>query len=281
MIKRILVGLGGTPFTDVAIRQAVVLAQHHGASVVGVTVVDPKRLSQVGPVPLGGAAYAEKIRERRLAVTREALEATIGALEAACRDAAVDLRLERESANPFERLIALSRYSDLTVFGLRSLFDCDFASECGLASEPRESVIRLVSSGVRPIIAVSPQYREIRSALMAYSGSMGSAKAMRRFVQMRPWSDLRMGIVHFEAQPGQGGAMIADAVSYCRAHGIEPEAAVVAGDARIDLLRYAQEKGYDLIVLANGMGSLMRRRLMGDTVLDLIQRADRPLFLTQ
>jgi len=281
VIKRILVGLGGTPYTDVAIRQAVELAQRHEAAIVGVTVVDPKRLGKVGPVPLGGAAYAEKMRERRLAVTREALEATVTTLEGACREAGIPCRVENETADPFERLISLSRYSDLTFLGLRSLFDCDFSSECGLASEPRESVLRLVSSGVRPIIAVSPRYREIRSALIAYSGSMGSAKAMRRLVQLRPWDDLRLGIVCFEEGAGPGTALVEDAADYCRAHGLAPETAVLPGPARSGLLRYAQEKDYDLIVLGNGMGGLLKRRLLGDTALELIQKADRPLFMTQ
>lgn len=281
MIKRILVGLGGTPFTDVAIHQAVDLARRHAAAVVGVTVVDPKRLDRVGPVPLGGAVYAEKMRERRIAVTREALEATEATLESACQEAGIDCRIEQETADPFERLISLSRYSDLTLFGLRSLFDCDFASACGLASEPRESVLRLVSSGVRPIMAVSPQYREIRSALIAYSGSMASAKAMRRFVQLNPWDDLRLGIVCFDEHPGQSRSLVDDAADYCRAHGLAAETAVLAGQARTGLLRYAQEKNYDLIVLGNGMGGLLKRRLLGDTALELIQKADRPLFLTQ
>ena len=281
MIKRILVGLGGTPYTDVAIRQAVDLAQRHEAAIVGVTVVDPKRLDRVGPVPLGGAAYAEKIRERRIAVTREAVEETVATLEGACQEAGIDCRIENETADPFERLISLSRYSDLTFFGLRSLFDCDFASACGLASEPRESVLRLVSSGVRPILAVSPRYREIRSVLIAYSGSMASAKAMRRFVQLRPWADLRLGIVCFDEHPGRSQSLVEDAADYCRTHGLATETAVLAGQARTGLLRYAQEKNYDLIVLGNGMGGLLKRRLLGDTALELIQKADRPLFLTQ
>jgi len=54
MIKRILLGLGGTPFTDVAIERAVELAKGHDALITGVTVVDTKQLAQVGPVPLGG-----------------------------------------------------------------------------------------------------------------------------------------------------------------------------------------------------------------------------------
>lgn len=281
MIKRILVGLGGTPFTDVAIRRGVELAVRQGAAITGVTVFDAGRLAKVGPVPLGGGAYAQKMRDRRQAVSREALEQAVIELEAACGEAGVACRVEHETGDPFERMIAEARYSDLTVFGLRSLFDCDWGSECGIASEPRESVIRLVSSGVRPILAVAPQYREVRSALIAYSGSMESAKAMRRFVQLRPWSDLRVGVVNFEDRPGGGAALTDAAADYCRSHGLAVESEAVAGEARTDLLPYAREKDYDLIVMGNSLRGLLMRRLVGDTVLEVIQQADRPLFLTQ
>ena len=71
MIKRILLGLGGTPFTDVAIERAVELAKAHDALITGVTIVDTKQLTQVGPVPLGGGTYAAKLREQRLTITEE------------------------------------------------------------------------------------------------------------------------------------------------------------------------------------------------------------------
>jgi nucleotide-binding universal stress UspA family protein len=71
MIKRILLGLGRTPFTNVAIERSVELAKAHDALITGVTVVDTKQLSQVGPVPLGGGTYAAKLREQRLIVTEE------------------------------------------------------------------------------------------------------------------------------------------------------------------------------------------------------------------
>lgn len=281
MIKRILVGLGGTHFTAVAIRQAVDLAERHGASIVGVTLVDPNRLKRVGPVPAGGAAYADRMRERRMTVSREALEEAMTALEAACAKAGVGCRIEWEANAPFDRMIALARYSDLTFFGLRSLFDCDFSSECGLSNEPRESVVRLISGGVRPIIAVAPQHRTLRSALVAYSGSMGSANAMRCFVQLRPWSELRLQIVHLEERKGRGGRLLEEAADYCRRHGLEAETEAIDAKAPGGLLRCAQEKNCDLIVLGNGMGGLLKRRILGDTTLELIQKADRPLFLAR
>jgi nucleotide-binding universal stress UspA family protein len=125
MIKRILVGLGGTPFTTVAVQRAIELAGKHGASLTGVTVVDLARLQKVGPVPPGAGAYAHRMAERRIAITRERVEEAIGAFESRLsQDAGVDsYSVERESGNAFDLMISHARYHDLTIFGLKSLFD--------------------------------------------------------------------------------------------------------------------------------------------------------------
>ena len=74
MLKRILVGLGGTEYTVAAINQAVALAMANDAEVTGVTILDKERLSHVGPVPIGGGNYgrglvADRIERRRIAST--------------------------------------------------------------------------------------------------------------------------------------------------------------------------------------------------------------------
>ncbi len=74
MIKRILVGLGGTPFTAVATRCATELGDIHQAQLTGVTIVDTNKLDNVGPVPAGADAYAQRMREKKLKVTREGTE---------------------------------------------------------------------------------------------------------------------------------------------------------------------------------------------------------------
>jgi len=71
MIKRILVGLGDVEHSAIAVRQAVELCRRHGAELTAVTVVDHRRLDNVGPVPIGGGAAARELREFRLRLTRE------------------------------------------------------------------------------------------------------------------------------------------------------------------------------------------------------------------
>lgn len=48
MIKKILIGIMGTPFTGIAIQRAIELAKLHSAKLTGVTVLDRERLDQVG-----------------------------------------------------------------------------------------------------------------------------------------------------------------------------------------------------------------------------------------
>jgi nucleotide-binding universal stress UspA family protein len=89
MVRRILVALSGTPYTPVAIRQAIELAQRHDASVTGVTIVDLPALSDVGPIPIGGSAAAHSLAEHRMQITQERVEEEIANFEKACRNASI------------------------------------------------------------------------------------------------------------------------------------------------------------------------------------------------
>lgn len=275
MIKRVLLGLGGTPFTDVAIQRAVELATIHGALITGITVVDTKRLKQIGPVPPGGGVYAAKLREKRADITEEHVDNAIKQFKAQCEEADIPFKIERETGDLFETMIAHARYNDVTIFGLKSLFDY------GFTAEPRDALIRLVSQGVRPLIAVSPQFRPIRNVLMAYSGSMESAKAMRRFVQLNLWRNISLRIVHFGRRDDNTEKLLKDAGDYCRDYGHSCETELVDQHARDHLIGYAQKYDMDLIVMGNSIRNLLFRHLLGDTVLNAIQQSDRPLFLAQ
>ena len=275
MIKRILVGLGGTPFTKIAVKRAVELAQAHDAALTGVTVIDLDRLQKVGPVPAGGAAYAKRMADNRIRITRERVDEAVTEFGRICAESGLDFTVEQETGDAFDLMISHSRYHDLTIFGLKSLFDY------GLTSEPKDALIRLVSQGVRPILAVSPKYRSIRKALVAYSGSMESAKAMRRFVQMRLWPDVELEIVHFSSDTKEGGNLLREAAKYCRAHGFETGSILVGEDPDAGILGHARKTNADIIIMGNSVRSLMFRQILGSTALTTIQTADRPLFLAQ
>ncbi|MDA1051179.1 MAG: universal stress protein, partial [Planctomycetota bacterium] len=216
MVKRILVGLGGTPFTPTAIRYAVELAQSYQAEVLGVIVIDRRRL---GALTKSSGAGQDAVREfGRLEEIEKRQEHAIADFESACANAGLHYAITRESGDPFENMISQARYYDLMIFGLRSLFDSDIVT-----TSASDVLTRLISRGVRPILAVSQEYRPIRRVLLAYSGSMESAKAIKRFMHMQLWPNLTFKVVTFEHPASIARELVTDVAGYCRAYGYDAE----------------------------------------------------------
>ncbi len=275
MIKRILVALSGTPFTPSAVRHAVEIARATGAEVTGVTAVDTRRLQDVGPVPIGGGAAAHALAAHRVRVTEERVEEQVAAFRLACGETDVTCRVVRETGDSFEEFKACWRYHDLTVLGLRGLF------EYGVVHNPEDEVVRLIASGVRPILAVSEEYRQVNRALIAYNGSMESAMALKRFVQARLWPDATLEIACFDMDDAKASELLADAAGYCRAHGFDPLTSKLPEDPCEGVLAHATKTGASIIVMgATGHGRL-RKLLLGDTVAHAIRNAEVPLYLTR
>lgn len=275
MTKRILVGLAGTPYTPVAIRTAVELAARHGAELTGVTVVDLDRLSAPA---VGAADPAEAVQERedRLKTTAERVAASASAFETAARREGLFHRVLREVGDPFDVLVSASRYHDLTVLGVRGLFELDLG-----AGDPGKTLAKLLGGGVRPIVAVGPVYQPAGRVLVAYSGSLESARTLRHWVQSQPWPAEAVGLVTFQDDETRGRALLADAASYCRAHGLEPTTEWVPGDPRQGLLPYAEAWGADLLVLGNSARTLLLRQVFGEVALHAMREAPIPLYLSQ
>ena len=271
-IKRILVALSGTPFTRSAIRYAIDLARHHDAELTGVTLFHEDAIEQVGPVPLGGAEAAREWREQRADATRESIHVAIADFESACAETGMTACLDRESGDPLDRLLALWRYHDLFVFGLRGLFDY------GVVHHPDDLVLRLIQSNAQPVVCVSEEHRPIRRVVIAYNGSMASASALKEFVTLRPWPNIAARIVCF-GRDDHAQVLLKDGAAYCHAHGLEVETEHVPGSTRHDILGYVRKDGADLLVMGSSSRARILKHILGDAALDAIKHAEIPLFL--
>ena len=275
MLKRILVGLGGTDYTVAAINQAVSLAMAHDADLTGVSVIDPSWVVPITAMPIGDGPIAYPETGSFMAKARERVEWATHEFTDACQAAGVRHRVVREVGEPFSLMTSEARYHDLMIFGLKSLFESD------LVADPHDALVRLVRSGVRPLLAVSKGFAPIKKVLIAYSGSMESAKAMKRFVQMQLWPVSQVRIVCFEDGKGLARQLVSDAADYCQAHGLAVETECVTGSPKEHLLSYIRNWGADLTVVGNSAQNLILRRIFGETALHIIRNADQPLFLAQ
>lgn len=273
MIKAILVGLGDEKYARSATAHAIELASRHEAQLTGVTLYDPECLD-VGPIPLGAGGSARELREHREARIREVLDEAVSQFEHACHAAGVSHQIIRATGDPFESMISAARYHDVIVCGLKNLF------AHGVVDEPPNELVRMVEEGVRPLIAVSDAFREIKRVLIAYSGSTESAKTMKRFIQFRHWPDAVVRIVSFDRDRNGAEERLAKARDYCQLHGFNPDTEAVQDRPLDALLPYARGWNSDLIVMGNSAKRLLIRRLFGETALHVVAHTDLPLFLS-
>ena len=275
MVKRILVGLGDEAHAESATRYGIELAVRTDAELTGIALFDEARLSYTGSVPLGAGDFARELREKRLLETRELVDRLITAFESACRESQVPALTTIREGEPLDCLQKAARYQDIVFAGRTSLF------EHGVIEEPPSALIELIQGGVRPIVTVPAEYRPIRKVIVAYSGSMGSARTMRQFAVLRPWPDAKVQIVVFDKKEDESKSLLTDAVAYYEAHGIDVEGAYVPDPPLHSLLPYAAKWDADMIVMGNSARRYLLRKVFGETMLHAVKNSEIPLFLSQ
>jgi len=275
MLKRILVGLGNLEYARSATAKAIEVAQVHDAQLTGLTLFDVNRLDHAGVAPIGAGHLAKELKDSRL----DDVEGVIAAVEvhfaSKCEKAGVAYKLRRESGDPLQTLVSLARYQDLVVCGLNSLF------QHGVVDEPADELEMLVRQGVRPMLALPDEDRPIRKVMICYSGSLESAKTMRRFLQLQLWPDAALKIVVFGQKKANPETLLADAAEYCRCYGFDPETEHVIDAPQNAILDHADACGADLIVLGNSTKRLLLRKILGETAMYVMRNSELPLFLAQ
>src|SRR5690606_7536561 len=123
----------------------------------------------------------------------------------ACQQAGIPHRTDQETGDEFELLSSLARYHDLVMLGLSGIF------EFGLLPEPHNALAKLVSAGVRPILSIGEAHQAVDRILISYSGSIESAKAMKRYVQVGLWPDAKLRIVVFQGAHEDPNQLLEDA----------------------------------------------------------------------
>jgi len=275
VIKKILVELDKTPASDSVIKYAVELAKGHDAVLTGVTLVDLKKIGDMGPILPGGIYSAIDEYDVRIAKTNNAIQEKTTQFTAMCDVGGIAYCVEHETGDPIPIMISKARYHDLIIIGLNTLFDYH------VIKEPEHVLERLVREGVRPMLTIPDQYRPIQRVLIAYSGSLHSAEAMKQFLQCRLWPDVLCRVACFGKSPEEAAPILREGVSYCQAHGFSADAMQFSENSPDVLLKHAEEWNADLIVLGNAMRNILMKEVFSNVTRYFIEHSKKALFLSQ
>jgi nucleotide-binding universal stress UspA family protein len=213
------------------------------------------------------------MRDERLARSTANAEAAIAEGLAVIEAAGIPVHTETHHGDPMAFLCQIWRYHDLCVLGVRGWFDH------GVMAEPEAAMTNLASLGLRPILAVTDRSQPVERVLIAYNGTLTSAKAMKRFTQLRLWPDAEIHLAVFDKPEGEPEDLLRDAKGYLEAYGLSVKASHYKSGARDGILTTANAVEADLIVMGTASYQSLRRKIFGDVTGYVVKNAECPVFL--
>ena len=124
----------------------------------------------------------------------------------------------------------------------------------------------------------------MQSVLIAYNGSLESAKAMKQFLQAPLWHRVETHLACI-GQPKTGEdaqKLLGSATDYARSHGVEPHAArLPSGESAWQaLLDHAETIGADAMILGSSYRKVLISQRFGRNAINLLRNGKLPLFLS-
>lgn len=278
MLKRILVGVSGTPALEAKISYTLDLAKRHGAQVQLVDVVDVDRLGEIGPIPIGAGHFAKRMIAKRIESSHEISNSAVKIFTERCQSEGVSVETLSHEGDPLAVIAGLWRYADICILGARGWFDHN------VLDDPEEALGQVIATGVRPILAVPDEARPIRKAAIFYNGALEAAKAMKHYVQHDIYPDIRHVDLVCVGNSKTGepvGKLLDDAEEFLALHDVSSEAHILQSDDRVaSALHFTKEHDIDLMVMGGSYHRVLLSKRFGHMTLSLLRQADVPIFLS-
>lgn len=281
MYKTIVVHIDGAAGQDSRLRAAALLANDHGAHLVGVTATGISWLDYAvltasfgAPVPLPASdfqALRDAAEERLLVFRREAVRLGLESFEvrATDDDTAYALLLE-------------SRYADLVVLGQDQAGITVPATPGRVAHLPEYVALH----GARPVLVVPPGYANGVIPGTAVVGWDGGKQALRAISAALPLlqraSNVQLAVINPDQHSGLHGEQPgADMALYLARHGVRVEVLLerTASSEGEALMAMARDSGAGLLVTGAFGHTRYREWVLGGVTRELLERTAIPLLV--
>jgi nucleotide-binding universal stress UspA family protein len=122
MLRSILVGLDGSAYSAAAVELGIQWAQHSGAVLVGLGIIDAPTICKPQPVPLGGSAYKVHHDATLLADAGHKVEQFLEDCAQRCAEADVAYQILQDTGLPAEHILLEAQQYDLIMLGQHTFF---------------------------------------------------------------------------------------------------------------------------------------------------------------
>ncbi len=282
MIKRILVPLDGSDYTEAALTLAIQLAQQNDAEITGVVVLDTEGIEKsIGPVPIGAIRLAERLGELKAKEATARIEENLARFHRLCDRGNVRHREARFQGRPSESIVGESLYYDLVVAGTRTFFRFSGSPADG------DLLVDVLDSTVTPLLAAPKELSgfDLRNgqakALIAFGGSLPAARALHRFAQLVAPQSVDVTLLMSHADEAFARYHLQRAEDYLRAQGIAHLKARWTSEPIIKTVEQKYLASSDIFVVGANSKGRAKKFVLGSLPQYLLTNSHKPVFIGQ
>ncbi|HOE80472.1 MAG TPA: universal stress protein [Smithellaceae bacterium] len=283
MIKRIIVPLDESKYSENAVKTACQIAKIHDSEVTGLVVIDTIGISKsVGPIPLGGAYYGKKLEESKTEKEKEKIDQLLKCFKSICSQEGVRHREHKRQGLPSEKILEQSLFHDLIVIGMKTYY------KYNIEGKPGNSFIEIMDHSITPILVVPKNYTlpEISktksiNVLIAFDGSLPSCRAIQRFAQLpvSEFADIQILMSHSHEKYAEH--YLSDAKEFLICHGFSRVRTCYTRNEIIKDLEDNYMEWTDLFVLGMHSRRVLLDFFVGSLASYLIMQDKKYIFFGQ
>lgn len=274
MLKSILLVVDGSKAGKNAEKVAVSLACQHTAQMTGVGVLDITWLVEPLPEPFVGTAYSV-YGAQEIAIEHKHISSALKEFSAACKEANVPYQFIEEKGSPARIIEDLSHTHDLIVIGQTTEFH--YALE-----QPNDLTVKQVArDNPRPLLVVPETVVDSQRVLIAYDGSLQSARALHMFLLLGMGENKDVDILTLHKKQEKALLIAKSAQDLCKKYNINATVHALEESKRASeiILEQAKILHTHMIVMGAFSNPTIREVLFGSNTLDLIEKSKAMLFI--
>jgi nucleotide-binding universal stress UspA family protein len=282
MIKRILLPLDPSAYTETALEIACFIAEHHEAELTGMVCLDIHGIEKsVEPAPIGAIHYAEKLESYKKKEAGERIEQLLNNFKKVCEHKRLKHREAEIQGGPSQSIIRESIYYDAVIIGMQTFFNFE------TTDKPSRMLHEIIDHTITPIYAVPEQYslpdqseRKIR-VLVAFDGSLPAARAVHQFAQLA-LPDLMEVLLLTSIENRDEAADYMDQVeSYLNAYHISRVSKKIVSEDILEVIRDGYIDWTDFFVIGAHSKPRLLDFVMGGLTRRLMKMEKKPMLIGQ
>jgi nucleotide-binding universal stress UspA family protein len=280
MIKRILIPLDPSPYTDAALEIGTTMAKLNQAELTGLVILDiPGIEKSVGAIPLGGLYYAEKIEKAKRKEAEQRIHDLLVTFKTKCEKEDIAYREAEQQGSPSERIIQESIFYDAVIIGMRTFFHFE------TQDSPGKSLDEILDETITPIYAVPEKFKlpqiplEKIKVLIAFDGSHPAARALQRFAQLAPPSLFEVLLLTSESKKEKAYYLMNQAENYLKCHHFQNIQKKWITEHIIDAITNTYLEWAHVVVVGAHSKKGMFNFMVGSLTKYLIKEAKKPVLI--